>query len=67
MKFYRVNDLVPLTGLSRSTIYRLVDKGDFPKPIKLSPRIIGWEEEAVLRWKEDKVSSNFGGMGDHDE
>jgi len=67
MKFYRVNDLVPLTGLSRSTIYRLVDKGDFPKPIKLSARIIGWEEEAVLRWKEDKVSSNSGGIGDHDE
>ena len=67
MKFYRVNDLVPLTGLSRSTIFRLVDKGDFPKPIKLSARIIGWEEEAVLRWKEDKVSSNSGGMGVHDE
>jgi len=67
MKFYRVNDLVPLTGLSRSTIYRLVDKGDFPKPIKLSARIVGWEEEALLRWKEDKVSSNLGKMGDHDE
>jgi prophage regulatory protein len=67
MKFYRVNDLVPLTGLSRSTIFRLVDKGEFPKPIKLSTRIVGWEEEALLRWKEDKVSSNLGKMGDHDE
>ena len=67
MKFYRVNDLVSLTGLSRSTIFRLVDKGEFPKPIKLSTRIVGWEEEALSRWKEDKVSSNLGKMGDHDE
>ena len=67
MKFYRVNDLVPLTGLSRLTIFRLVDKGEFPKPIKLSTRIVGWEQEALLRWKEDKVSSNFGKTGDHDE
>jgi len=67
MKFYRVNDLVTLTGLSRSTIYRLVDKGEFPKPVKLSARVIGWEEEVLFKWKEYKISTNFGKIGDGDE
>jgi prophage regulatory protein len=58
MKFYRINDLVPLTGLSRSTIYRLVEKGEFPKPVKLSARVVGWEEDAVLHWKASIIGSD---------
>jgi prophage regulatory protein len=39
-------------GLSRSTIYRLVDSGKFPAPIKLSPQTIAWVESEVETWLE---------------
>lgn len=37
-----------LTALSRSTIYRLIADGKFPKQIKLSERSSGWIEKEVM-------------------
>lgn len=38
------------TGLSPSTIYRLVKAGKFPAPIQLSARAVGWQSDAVDAW-----------------
>jgi prophage regulatory protein len=38
------------TGLSRSSIYAFVSRGDFPRPISLGVRAVGWNSEAVDAW-----------------
>jgi prophage regulatory protein len=38
------------TGVSRATIYRLVKRGDFPSPHKLSERTSVWNEADVDSW-----------------
>lgn len=38
------------TGLSRSTIYAMMAEGDFPKPIKLGKRAVGWREADIAKW-----------------
>jgi prophage regulatory protein len=39
-----------LTGLSRSTVYRLVAAGQFPAHVKLSARATAWRAHEVLAW-----------------
>ncbi|QCB45487.1 AlpA family phage regulatory protein [Hydrogenophaga sp. PAMC20947] len=34
-----------LTGLGRSSIYRLVTEDRFPSPVKLSSRAVGWRRD----------------------
>lgn len=48
----RLAEVEQLTGLSRSSIYRLEadDEIRFPKRVKLGPRAVGWPREAVLNW-----------------
>lgn len=43
----RMPDVLKLTGLSRSTIYTLEKKDDFPKRMYLSVRCVAWEAEEV--------------------
>ena len=44
----RIARVMELTGFARSTIYFLVRKGTFPKPIKLGgPRAIGFIESEI--------------------
>ena len=43
-------EVVRLTGLSRSTLYRKVKEGDFPLPVKLGKRAVGWRESEVIAW-----------------
>lgn len=38
----RTNDVLALTGTSRTTLARWIRAGLFPKPMKLGPRLNGW-------------------------
>ena len=38
------------TGLSRSAIYLRISKGNFPKPVSLGGRAVGWVEAEVDDW-----------------
>ena len=49
-------------GISRSTIYRLMGKGIFPKPITIGDRSRRWPESVVKDWvAELKASAENGG------
>ncbi len=41
-------------GVSRATIWRWVQNGNFPKPIKLSPGCSRWKIEDVQKWAESR-------------
>lgn len=42
------------TGLSRSTIYDWMKREEFPKPVKLGARLVGWMESDVAAWLENR-------------
>ena len=46
------------TGLSRSTIYLRIANNDFPVPISLGGRAVGWLEEDVNNWLEEKINAS---------
>ncbi|OIN83813.1 helix-turn-helix transcriptional regulator [Francisella sp. TX07-6608] len=56
-KIMRIKEVVEVTGVSRSTIYRWVDKGIFPKYVKLSPTSTGWYAEDINNWLESLRNS----------
>lgn len=43
-------------GLSRSTIYEAISKGEFPSSISLGARAVGWLESDIDAWLESRVS-----------
>jgi prophage regulatory protein len=47
-----------ITGLSRTTRWRLVQAGDFPPPLKLSKRAIGWSASSVAAWLEQRLGGS---------
>lgn len=46
------------TGLSRSTIYLRIAKGEFPRPVSLGGRAVGWLESDIESWLADKIESS---------
>ncbi|WP_262368601.1 helix-turn-helix transcriptional regulator [Marinomonas sp. IMCC 4694] len=53
----KLNEVINTTGLSRSSIYAYMSKGNFPKPIQLGPRAVAWVEEEVQGWLEEKMAA----------
>ena len=45
------------TGLSRSTLYLFMDEGQFPRPITLGVRSVGWVESEIDSWLVDRIKN----------
>jgi prophage regulatory protein len=60
VKFLRLPQVKELTCLSKSSIYRLMDEGDFPKQVSLGARSVVWVKSHVEDWCSQKVASALG-------
>lgn len=49
-RILRLNTVLDRTGLSRSTLYRKIQTGTFPKQVRIAARCAGWRESAVNDW-----------------
>lgn len=47
MKILRWKELKSKLGLSRSTVWRMINAGKFPKQIQIGPNSVGWYEDEV--------------------
>jgi prophage regulatory protein len=56
LKLLRFPAVRERTGLSRSTIWRLERRGEFPKHHRISPNVVAWVEEDVSEWIERRVN-----------
>ena len=49
-RILRIRAVLKRTGLTRSTLYRKIHAGTFPKQVRISVRCAGWHESAVNAW-----------------
>lgn len=50
VKLVRFPSVRERTGLSRSTIWRLERRGDFPRHRRISPNAVAWVEHEISEW-----------------
>lgn len=48
--FVRMAAVVRMTGLGRSTIYRLMGENKFPSPVRLAKRAVAWRRVDLEMW-----------------
>lgn len=54
-RILRLPSVKERSGLSRSTIYD--PHSNFPKPVKLGPRAVGWIEAEVDEWIQSRIAA----------
>ncbi|WP_257294933.1 AlpA family transcriptional regulator [Endozoicomonas sp. YOMI1] len=42
-------------GIGSSTLYRWMEAGHFPKPIRFGPRCIRWKLEDLEAWEAERI------------
>jgi prophage regulatory protein len=53
--FVRLPDVKAVTGLSKSSLYALIRASNFPAPVRLGPRTVGWVRSEVKQWADERV------------
>jgi prophage regulatory protein len=51
----RLPEVIARVGISRSAIYLAVSKAEFPQPVKLGVRSIGWLESEIDQWISERT------------
>ena len=64
-RFIRLNEVLSRTGFGRTSIYRKMEDGSFPKSLKLGgppkdpsifdSRAVAWIEDEVDHWMESRI------------
>jgi len=57
----RLPEVLLRTGKRRTSLLQAVRRGDFPRPIHLGPRAIGFVESEVEAWIDARMAERDGG------
>lgn len=57
IRLIRLKEVMHLTGLGRSSIYKFMAGGGFPMSISLSERAVAWDANEIEEWMLEKVES----------
>ena len=54
----KLSVVMAMTGLSKSSIYAMMQAGSFPKTIHIGVRGVAWIEGEIQHWIEEKISQS---------
>ncbi|MFY0403414.1 helix-turn-helix transcriptional regulator [Pantoea dispersa] len=55
IRIIKVPEVIERCALSRATLYRLLERGEFPRQVRLSTRSIGFYEHEVNQWLAERI------------
>jgi|GEM_PF-217406 len=61
-KLLRFQQVKALVGLSRTQIWRMEQKGNFPRRVQISARAVGWKSGEVQEFIESRKTVSGGGV-----
>ena len=56
--FVRMPRVLRMTGLCRSTIYRLISEKKFPGPVRVGDRAVAWRQSDLDHWSQARPPSS---------
>ncbi len=56
-KFLRLKQVIEIIGVSKATIWRWVNDGTFPKPIKISAMVTVWKNSDIEAYMANAVQN----------
>ena len=53
--FLRIDQVLKIVPICRSSIYMMIADGEFPAPKKLGKRAAAWSKKEIAEWVESKL------------
>lgn len=57
-QFLRLPAVIALVGKSRTAIYRDIQAGVFPAPIRIGARSVAWDSTAIEKWQAARIAAS---------
>ena len=60
VRILRLDEVLSRVGLRRSTVYLKITLGEFPRPIPLGGKAVGWLDYEIEDWINDRIKQREG-------
>lgn len=60
MRFLRLSEVQERVGLGRTSIYKMMGEGKFPKPVNTLGRNVAWLDSEIDEWMMDRIDEKRG-------
>jgi prophage regulatory protein len=57
-RFVSIPEFVKRSSLSRATVYNLIEAGELPRPVRLTPNRVAFPQSVVDRWIAAKLKGS---------
>ena len=57
-RFLTLKEVIAKVRLQKSTIYKYMRTGEFPQNIKVTPKAVRWDADAIEKWMLEKLKPN---------
>ncbi|EGR1262321.1 AlpA family transcriptional regulator [Vibrio cholerae] len=57
IRLSRFREVLTMTGLSRSSLYRFIEENQFPTQVQLGGRAVAWVEGEVQEWIAQRITN----------
>lgn len=58
IELVKIDEVIRMYAISRSSIYRGIEAGTFPDSIRIGPKAVAWILEELEAWKESRPRSS---------
>ena len=53
-RLLKIEEVLSLCAMSKSNLYKMIERGDFPRPVSIGPRSVAWRQSDVASWLKDR-------------
>ena len=53
-RLIRLPEVLHACGISRSALYEMIARGDFPRPVRIGSRSVGWRLRDIRTWIDER-------------
>ncbi|EGU20592.1 helix-turn-helix transcriptional regulator [Vibrio mimicus] len=57
IRLIHFREVLTMTGLSRSSLYRFIEENQFPAQVQLGGRAVAWVEGEVQEWIAQRITN----------
>ena len=54
----RLPDVIQRVGYKRTSIYRLIQRGEFPEPVQLGQSAVAWPSDEIDAWIAGRIAAS---------
>ena len=51
-RLMKIDEVLNICAVSRSRMYEMVARGEFPSPVRVGARAVAWRQREILEWIE---------------